>query len=79
MSPKSSTAILVSTLRILAKDIRSEDGIANATIAEAAERMAKMHRLLSTASNIVYYSSMKNAKKIWLEDAKKIGIEPCPF
>ena len=36
---KTDTAILVSALRILSRDIQSDDGIANACIAEAADRI----------------------------------------
>lgn len=36
---KTSTKNLVAALRVLAAEIQSEDGIANAAIAEAAERL----------------------------------------
>ena len=39
MKPSSSTKTLASALDILARDIQSEDGIANAAIAEAAQRL----------------------------------------
>lgn len=35
-------ATLISALRILVRDIQSQDGVANATIAEAAERLAEL-------------------------------------
>lgn len=34
-----STEILIKALRILAEEIESDDGVANATIAEAADRL----------------------------------------
>lgn len=36
---KSSTETLISALRILARDIKSNDGVANACISEAADRL----------------------------------------
>ncbi len=39
---RSSTETLISALRILARDIQSEDGIANAAIWEAADRLAEL-------------------------------------
>ena len=39
---KSSTESLIKALRILAVDIQSEDGVANACIAEAAERLHEL-------------------------------------
>lgn len=41
---RSSTTTLISALRILARDIQSEDGVANAAIAEAADRLEELSR-----------------------------------
>ena len=41
---KTDTNTLIKALRILARDIDSEDGIANAAIAEAADRLEKLQR-----------------------------------
>lgn len=41
MSRKSSTETLVGAMRILARDIQSGDGVANAAITEAADRLAE--------------------------------------
>jgi hypothetical protein len=38
------TKTIIEALRILARDIQSEDGVANAAIAEAADRLAKQQR-----------------------------------
>jgi hypothetical protein len=43
---KTDTQTLIAAMRILAKDIETEDGVANAAIAEAAEKMAKMNTTL---------------------------------
>lgn len=40
---KSSTETLIAALRVLANDIQSQDGIANAAIAEAADRMEELY------------------------------------
>lgn len=39
MTRKSSTDTLIAAMRILARDIQSGDGVANAAIAEAADRL----------------------------------------
>ena len=41
MTRKSSTETLVAAMRILARDIQSGDGVANAAITEAADRLAE--------------------------------------
>ena len=41
--PQSSTETLISALRILARDIQSGDGAANAAIAEAADRLENLN------------------------------------
>ena len=42
MTRKSSTETLIAAVRILARDIESGDGVANAAIAEAADRLAEL-------------------------------------
>lgn len=41
---KTDTNTLIDALRILARDIHSEDGIANTAITEAADRLEKLQR-----------------------------------
>lgn len=43
-TPRTPNDILISALRILAEDIQSEDGIANACIVEAADRIEELTR-----------------------------------
>jgi len=42
----SAVATLVAAMRILSQDIQSEDGVANAAIAEAADRLEKLSSAL---------------------------------
>lgn len=42
---ESSTESLIKALRILARDIQSEDGVANAVIAEAAQRIQELSEI----------------------------------
>jgi hypothetical protein len=42
MTPKTDTLILIKAMRRLADDIQSEDGVANAAIAEAADRLEEL-------------------------------------
>ena len=41
---KTDTLILIKAMRRLANDIQSYDGVANAAIAEAADRLEELHR-----------------------------------
>ena len=43
---KTDTATIIGSLRILAQDIESDDGIANMAIAEAADRMEELQNAL---------------------------------
>jgi hypothetical protein len=47
---RAKTSTIEQAMRILAADIHSEDGTANAAILEAAERLAEMRTLLTMAS-----------------------------
>jgi len=40
---RTSTETLIAAMRILSQDIQSDDGAANAAVAEAAERLAEQH------------------------------------
>ena len=40
---RTSTETLIAAMRILSSDIQSDDGVANAAVAEAAERLAEQH------------------------------------
>lgn len=42
MTPRTDTPTLIAALRIIAADIQSGDGVANAAIAEAADRLEEM-------------------------------------
>ena len=44
MTPKTDTLILIKAMRRLAEEIQSEDGVANAAIAEAADRLEELNR-----------------------------------
>lgn len=46
--PRSSTATLHAALNILARDLQTDDGVANAAIAEAAQRLAELSRCVNT-------------------------------
>lgn len=48
-TPKSSDAVLIKALQILARDIQSEDGVANAAIAEGAQRIEELVERLGAA------------------------------
>lgn len=50
---RSSTPVRASAMRVLAVEIDSADGVANAAIGEAAERLADLHHLLARCLPIV--------------------------
>lgn len=83
MNPSSSTQTLISALRILAQDIKSEDGVANSAIAESADRMEMMLGLLNEAQPIVkiyskssYLNPFTPWQQDWLYKVKKCGVIP---
>jgi len=43
MNVRSSTRSLINAMRVLDSEIQSDDGVANAVIAEAAQRLAEQH------------------------------------
>ena len=51
---KSSTATLIKALEILSKEIQSEDGVANATIAEAADRLKLLNNTIIELKEIIF-------------------------
>ena len=75
---QSSTATLINSLQILAKDIQSEDGVANAAILEASQRMQEMLELIDGCYYLVEIwdagtSHLKDWKAEWLEKARRCG------
>ncbi|NCC41382.1 MAG: hypothetical protein EOM21_18545 [Gammaproteobacteria bacterium] len=50
---RSSTETLIAAMRVLAVDIQSEDGVANAAIAEAAERLLELRDALEKAQKFL--------------------------
>jgi len=50
-TPRTDTKTLIAAMRILARDIQSGDGVANAAIAEAADRMEEMRNLIFDVQN----------------------------
>ncbi len=79
---RSKTTTLIQAMRILAADIQSEDGVANAAIAEAADRMEELLELVDGAYDVVESmhpdDSPYNAqwKTNWLEKARECGANP---
>lgn len=51
--PRSSTDTLITALMILSRDIETEDGVANAALAEAAMRLGELRALVVLALPIV--------------------------
>jgi predicted nucleic acid-binding Zn-ribbon protein len=50
---KTNTVKLIAALRILARDIESDDGVANMAIAEAADRMEEMQTMIDGLSGTI--------------------------
>lgn len=47
--PRTDSVTLVAALRILARDIQSDDGVANACISEAADRIEELEDRIAIA------------------------------
>ena len=63
------TKTLIEALRILARDIQSEDGVANAVIGEAADRLEQQEkriRRLEQAGDDIFLLAQKHAPEYWL-------------
>lgn len=52
MVPRTPTPTLIAALRILASEIQSPDGVANAAIAEAADRLEEIEKAISREKKI---------------------------
>jgi hypothetical protein len=77
-SMRSSTETLIEALRILANEIQSEDGVANAAIAEAADRMEELCSELLFQKRLAekYVKAGKICAKIYI--ARNISLsEKC--
>ena len=51
---RSSTDTLISALRVLARDIQSGDGVANAAIAEAADRLDELQKRVAHLEHMLH-------------------------
>jgi hypothetical protein len=75
---RSSTETIIGALRILANEIQSEDGVANAAIAEAADRMEELCAELLFQKRLAekYVEAGKICAKIYI--ARNISLsEKC--
>ena len=54
---KTSTETLITALRVLARDVQSEDGVANSCLREAADRMEELNQIVDQATNVVKAAS----------------------
>ena len=68
---KTDTLILIKAMRRLAEEIQSEDGVANAAIAEAADRLEELHQnvldrdlTIVTIEDIVTNDKRSNKAKV---------------
>lgn len=53
MTPRTPTPVLIEAMLILARDIHSDDGVANTAILEAAQRLSELHVMVGRTHNIV--------------------------
>ena len=51
--PRTRTPILIAAMRLLAQEIQSEDGVANAAIAEAADRLEELAHIAEGNSKLI--------------------------
>jgi hypothetical protein len=70
-APRTDTLTLIWALRALARDIESQDGVANAAILEAADRLEEMRHLLGVAEHRIISKSWP----AWLRSAVNEAIK----
>lgn len=80
-SASSSTPTLIKALRVLAVEIQSGEGVANAAILEASQRLEEMLSLLDGAYDVVEIWKAETPhqtqwKSEWLKIARKCGAIP---
>jgi len=64
---RSSTETLIAAMRILSRDIKSTDGIANAAVAEAAERLTELAE--AERKSAITLASLRELSRQWKEGA----------
>ena len=62
---RSTTETLIAAMRILSRDIESTDGIANAAVAEAAERLTELQE--AERKSAITLASMRELSRQWKE------------
>lgn len=62
MSKQSSDKTLIAAMRVLAAEIQSSDGVVNAAILEAAERLDSMHEAIETIRDSVLHERFQLAE-----------------
>ena len=67
---KTSTETLIAAMRILSQDIQSDDGAANAAVAEAGERLAEQHMRIAKLEQ--ENDAMRADLLLWEEN----GVKP---
>jgi hypothetical protein len=75
---KTKTETLASAMDVLAREIQSGDGIANAAIAEAAERLRELNRTVVAALEWEHETSkaMCWPKPKWVEEYERMAAMP---
>lgn len=75
---KTKTEILASAMDVLAREIKSSDGVANAAIAEAAERLRELNRTVVAALEWEHETSkaMCWRKPKWVEEYERMAAMP---
>ena len=61
---RTDTPTLIKALRILAIDIQSDDGIANACISEGADRIQELDEEMAAAILIAYMQGFEKGKEL---------------
>ena len=71
---KSSTETLIKALEVLAQEIQSPDGVANAAIAEAAERLRELSNDV-LAKRVVELTAERDALKAQVDQRQRLNKE----
>jgi hypothetical protein len=66
---RTETPVLAAALNILANDVQSADGVANAAIAEAAERLLEQRAALQRLTALYESENEPWPRPVWLRQA----------
>lgn len=73
---RTDTQTLIDAMRVLARDVQCDDGIANSAIAEAADRLEELRTAMADVQGMVSEAILKPSKRTkWLREIESRLME----